>query len=88
METVESLAPFLAGPASSVFIMLLLLLGIFKVVKDQLIPLLAAALDRHLNQLDELVTGNRDDHKLMVEALQRIEIKVDKKSSDALRAVQ
>jgi hypothetical protein len=83
MDAFEALAPFLAGPASSVFIMLLLLLALFKITKEQLIPLLGVALDRHLSSLDELVTGNREDHRVMVECLQRIELKVDQQDPAA-----
>lgn len=85
----EALAPFLAGPASAVFVMLILLLGLWKLTTLHLIPLLAKALDRHLNSLDELVTTNRNDHKLMVECLQRLEVKLDSErvSDDSFRAV-
>lgn len=83
MDTAEALAPFLAGPASSVFVMLILLLGVWKLSKEQLIPLLGAALDRHLTSLDDLVTGNREDHRVMVECLQRIEVKIDQQETSS-----
>jgi hypothetical protein len=88
MDTAEALAPFLAGPASAVFVMLILLLGLWKITTEKLIPLMAKALDRHLNSLDELVATNRDDHRVMVECLQRIEVKIDADRDESLRAVQ
>jgi hypothetical protein len=87
MSTAEALAPFLAGPASAVFVMLILLLGLWKLTTDKLIPLLGAALNRHLDSLDELVTGNREDHRVMVECLQRIEVKIDSDKESKLKAV-
>ena len=87
MSTAEALAPFLAGPASAVFVMLILLLGLWKLTTDKLIPLLGAALNRHLDSLDELVTNNREDHRVMVECLQRIEVKIDSDKESKLKAV-
>lgn len=88
MATAEALAPFLAGPASAVFVMLILLLGLWKLTTEKLIPMMAKALERHLNSLDELVATNKADHKAMVECLQRIEVKIDADRDDSLRAVQ
>tara|TARA_R100001463_G_scaffold35008_3_gene76597 strand:- start:19641 stop:19907 length:267 start_codon:yes stop_codon:yes gene_type:complete len=87
MSTAEALAPFLAGPASAVFVMLILLLGLWKLTTEKLIPLLSAALNRHLDSLDELVSGNREDHRVMVECLQRIEVKIDSDKESKLKAV-
>tara|TARA_R100001510_G_scaffold57108_1_gene64162 strand:+ start:898 stop:1167 length:270 start_codon:yes stop_codon:yes gene_type:complete len=88
METAEALAPFLAGPASAVFVMLILLLGLWKLTTEKLIPMMGAALDRHLNTLDELVATNKADHKAMVECLQRIEVKIDvEREEGKLKAV-
>ena len=88
MATAEALAPFLAGPASAVFVMLILLLGLWKLTTEKLIPMMAKALERHLNSLDELVATNKADHKAMVECLQRIEVNIDADRDDSLRAVQ
>jgi hypothetical protein len=88
MDTAEALAPFLAGPASAVFVMLILLLGLWKLTTEKLIPLMAKALDRHLNSLDELVATNKADHQVMVACLQRIEVKIDADREESLRAIQ
>jgi hypothetical protein len=87
MDTMEALAPFLAGPASAVFVMLMLLFGLWKLVTDKLIPLLGSGLDRHLGQIDKLIDTNSTDHKAMVECLQRIEIKIDHQGMDDDRRV-
>ena len=72
-----SLGPLIAGPASAVFVMLVVLFGIWKFAVDRLLPILSAALDRHLNALDELVKTNQADHKAMLESLQGIEAKLE-----------
>jgi len=74
--SIETLGPFLTGPASAVFCLVFMLAGIYKLTVDKLLPMLGAALDRHLRSLDELVATNSRDHKAMVEALQRIEIRL------------
>ena len=72
-----ALGPFIAGPASAVFVMLVVLFGIWKFAVDRLLPILSAALERHLNALDELVKTNQADHKAMLESLQGIEAKLE-----------
>ena len=52
---IETVAPFLAGPAAAVLVMLLVLGGLWQLVTKQLVPLASAALERHLNALDKLV---------------------------------
>ena len=74
--SIETLGPFLTGPASAVFCLVFMLAGIYKLTVDKLLPMLGAALDRHLRSLDELVATNSRDHKAMIEALQRIEIRL------------
>ena len=72
-----ALGPLIAGPASAVFVMLVVLFGIWKFATTHLIPILSAALDRHLNALDDLVKTNQADHKAMLESLQGIESKLE-----------
>lgn len=82
METLEALAPYFSGPVSAVFVMMMLLFGLWKLVTDKIIPILGAGLDRHLGQIDKLIDTNSTDHKAMVECLQRIEIKLDHQTLD------
>jgi len=77
--SIETIGPFLTGPASAVFCLVFMLGGIYKLTVDKLLPMLGAALDRHLRSLDELVATNSADHKAMVEALQRIEIRLSER---------
>lgn len=59
---IETVAPFAAGPASAVIVMLMVLGALYQLTTRQLIPLASKALDRHLAALDELVKVNREDH--------------------------
>lgn len=63
MENLEAIAPFAAGPASAVLVMLLVLAAIYKLVSNQIIPLASSALTRHLAALDRLVECNEEFHK-------------------------
>ena len=73
LSFLESIAPFLAGPAAAVMIMLLVLAALYQLTTKQLIPLLSAAGTRHLNALDELVKTNREDHQAIIVALKGLE---------------
>ena len=72
-----ALGPLIAGPASAVFVMLVVLFGIWKFATTHLIPILSAALDRLVTSFDELVKTNQADHKAMLESLQGIEAKLE-----------
>ena len=73
----ETVAPFLAGPAAAVLVMLLVLGGLWQLVTKQLVPLGSAALDRHLNALDKLVETNQKDHQAIILCLNRIDQRLD-----------
>jgi|DEB0MinimDraft_6_1074348.scaffolds.fasta_scaffold157343_2 hypothetical protein len=72
----EALAPFVAGPASAVFVMLLVLVGLWKIVVDKLIPLTSAALNRHLEALDRLVATNQADHQAIISSINGLDATV------------
>ena len=74
--SIESLGPLVAGPASAVFCLIFMLAGLYKITVDKLLPMLGAALDRHLRSLDKLVATNTADHRAMIETLQRIDIRL------------
>ncbi len=75
----EAIGPLVAGPASAVFCLVFMLAGLYKITVDKLLPMLGAALDRHLRSLDELVATNSADHKAMIETLQRIDIRLSER---------
>ena len=73
----DSVNAFLASVVVEVVVMLVVLFGIWKFAVDRLLPILSAALDCHLNALNELVKTNQADHKAMLESLQGIEAKLE-----------
>jgi hypothetical protein len=77
MESLEPFAPFLAGPAAAVLVMLLVLGALYQLTTKQLVPLLASALDRHLKALDTLVETNQKDHQVIILALEGIRARMD-----------
>jgi len=90
VENLEAIAPFAAGPASAVLVMLLVLAAIYKLVSNQLIPLASSALSRHLAALDRLVEcneefhkQNREDHQAIIHALVDLEKTISRPNSAA-----
>ena len=69
----SSLAPLLAGPASAVIVLVLVLWGLYVLVVKHFLPLASRAIDRHLTQIDRLVEGQRDESKGILAALGAIE---------------
>ena len=68
-----SLAPLLAGPASAVVVLVLVLWGLYKLVVQHFIPLASKAIDRHLSQIDRLIETQRDESKGILKALTAID---------------
>ena len=69
----NSIAPLLAGPASAVLVLVLVLWGLYVLVVKHFLPLASRAIDRHLTQIDRLVEGQRDESKGILKALGAIE---------------
>ena len=68
-----SLAPLLAGPASAVVVLVMVLGGLYKLVVQHFIPLASRAIDRHLSQIDKLIETQRDESKGILKALNAID---------------
>ncbi len=74
--TVETVAPFLAGPASAVMVSFIVLAALYQLTTRQLLPMLSKALTRHLDALDKLVQTNQADHREIITCLNRIETRI------------
>jgi len=90
VQNIEAIAPFAAGPASAVLVMLLVLAAVYKLISNQLIPLASSALSRHLAALDRLVEcneqfhkQNREDHQAIIHALLDLEKTISRPNSAA-----
>jgi len=69
----SSIAPLLAGPASAVVVLVLVLWGLYKLVVVHFLPLASKAIDRHLGQIDKLIETQRDESKGILKALTAID---------------
>lgn len=69
----SSLAPLLAGPASAVVVLVLVLWGLYTLVVKHFLPLAAKSVDRHLGQIDKLIETQRDESKGILKALTAID---------------
>lgn len=72
-ESVDALAPYLAGPGAAVLVLLLVLGCLYQVTVKHLIPLMSRAIDRHLAQIDKLVETQREESKGILHALSAID---------------
>ena len=73
MDFITSLGPWITGPAAAVVIMFVVLYGIYKIIDTRLLPLLTAAVERHLGQVDKLIASHDADRGAFAEALQMLQ---------------
>jgi len=59
----ETLLPYLAGPAAAVVVLVLVLAGLYKLTVKYLIPVLEKAVTRHLDQTDAMIKQSAQDQK-------------------------
>ena len=68
-----SLAPLLAGPASAVLVLLLVGGAAYRLVVQILLPMMGKAIDRHMNQIDELIKVQKAESKAITNTLASID---------------
>lgn len=69
----NSLAPLLAGPASAVLVLLLVGGAAYRLVVQLLLPMMGRAIDRHMNQIDELIKVQKAESKAITNTLASID---------------
>jgi hypothetical protein len=67
------LAPYLAGPGAAVIVLLLVLGGLYQLIVKHGLPLVSALGKRHLDQIDTLISVQRDEGRAIAKALQTID---------------
>lgn len=72
-QTVTLLIQMLAGPASAVVVLMVLIAGAYQVTVAHGIPLVRRLGERHLEQIDRLLEVQREESKTIAKALQAIE---------------
>lgn len=55
----NTLAPFLAGPGAAVLVLLVVLLAVWKLAVNYVIPLVEKVVERHMAQIDALIESQR-----------------------------
>ena len=68
-----SVAPYLAGPGAAVIVLMAVLAGLYKLVVGHGMPLVQALGKRHLDQIDAMISVQRDEGKAIAKALQTID---------------
>jgi hypothetical protein len=78
--TMQALLPLLSGPASAVLVLLAVLGGAYRLLVLHILPLMQGAIDRHLKQMDQLLTAQKAEAVSQTKALKALE--------DAVRALE
>ena len=64
--SLETLAPYLAGPGAGLLICILVGLGLYKFAVGKIFPLIEGAINRHLSQVDEMNKRHEDQHNKII----------------------
>lgn len=65
----ETMLPYLAGPAGAVFALLVVIYGLYKLADTRLIPVVEKFIGRHLEQIDRLIASHDRDREVWAEGL-------------------
>jgi DNA integrity scanning protein DisA with diadenylate cyclase activity len=76
----QMLLPLLSGPAAAVAVLLAVLGGAYRLLVVHLLPLVQTSIDRHLKQMDQLLTAQKAEAVSQTRALKALE--------DAVRALE
>lgn len=77
-ETVDVLAPYLAGPGAAVVVLVLVLGGLYQLAVAHGIPLVSSAVKRHLDQIDDLIKVQKLESAAIVKTLTSIDRRLAK----------
>lgn len=65
----EALIPYLAGPGGAIVICCLVGWGVYRLMVFYFVPLLQAAIDRHLAQVDAMDERHSKEHQKIMDRL-------------------
>jgi len=68
----DELVPQLTGPASALVVCLLIGLGVYKLLRDFMVPMMQRAIDRHLDQVDEIIKKHSAEHERIMAGLDAV----------------
>lgn len=75
--TLAELAPFLTGPSSALFVALLFVGVAWKTFHSTVLPLISGAIDRHLQQIDEMAERHSAEHTAMLAGLTQLSTQIE-----------
>ena len=75
--SIEAIAPFLAGPASAVFLAILTGGALYQFSVKKVFPLIEAAVSRHLAQVDEMNTRHSEEHQRILDRLDGLQCRAN-----------
>jgi len=68
----DELVPQVTGPASALVVCLLIGLGVYKLLRDFVVPMMQRAIDRHLDQVDEIIKKHSAEHERIMAGLDAV----------------
>ena len=74
--TVEALAPYLAGPGAGLIVCFVVGLGVYKLLRDLIVPMVQQAINRHLEQVDKMMEQHSKEHEKIMEGLESLNSKM------------
>ena len=74
--SVETLAPYLAGPGAAVIICVLVGYVAYHILMKVFLPLFKASIERHFNQIDAMMSRHDEAHAKIIEGLTALGEKV------------
>jgi len=70
--TLETVAPYLAGPGAGLIICVLVGLGVYKLLRDLIVPMMQNAVNRHLDQVDDMMKKHSAEHERIMAGLDAV----------------
>lgn len=78
----SEILPWITGPAGALVVMAGVLLGIYRIVDTRLLPAGERFVERHLAQVDKIVSSHDEDRKVWADGLQALRADVDTMKND------
>ena len=74
--TESEIIPLVTGPVSALRICLLIGLGAYRILSQSIVPLIKAAIDRHLDSVDTMAKAHQAEHERIIAAVDKVDRKV------------
>lgn len=75
---IDKVVDLATGPGGALVIVLIFLVGLYRLSRDFIIPMMKASVDRHLDQVDKMMSMHSDEHRAIMDVLTSIHGRVEK----------